>query len=88
MSEENETLRWPTNLDRDAIVERLVQVRALAKAAGLAEVADRFDDVENMTSGHIGANVVAALTWIQDKPEHPAITSQLAMIAMNLKNLK
>lgn len=88
MSEENETLRWPTNLDRDGIVARLVQVRALAEAAGLADIVARFDDLENMSSGHIGANVVAALTWIQDKPEYPAITSQLAMVAMNLKNLK
>ncbi len=88
MSDENETLRWPTNLDRDGIVARLVQVRALAEAAGLADIVARFDDLENMSSGHIGANVVAALTWIQDKPEYPAITSQLAMVAMNLKNLK
>jgi len=32
--------------------------------------------------------VVEALTWIQDKPGYPAITTQLAMVAMNLKNLK
>ena len=88
MSEENETLRWPTNLDRAAIVERLVQVRALAEAAGLTEIAQRLADVENMPSGQIGANVVLALTWIQEKTEYPAITSQLAMVAMNLKNLK
>ena len=36
MSEENETLRWPTNLDHAAIVARLVQVRVLAGEAGLA----------------------------------------------------
>ena len=88
MSEENETLRWPTNLDRAAIVERLVQVRKLAEAAGLQEIVARLADVENMTSGHIGAKVISALTWIQEKPEHPEITSQLAMVAMNLKNLK
>lgn len=88
MSEENETLRWPTNLDRDAIVERLVQVRVLAEKAGLAEITQRLADVENMPSGQIGSNVVSALTWIQDKSEYPAITSQLAMVAMNLKNLK
>jgi hypothetical protein len=84
----NETLRWPTNLDRAAIVQRLVQVRAAAVAAGLADLAARFDKVETMPSGEIGSKVIAALTWIQDKPEHPAITAQLAMIAMNLKNLK
>ena len=88
MSEENETLRWPTNLDRAAIVERLVQVRTLAAEAGLADLAARFADVETMPSVAIGSSVVAALTWIQEKPEYTAITTQLAMVAMNLKNLK
>jgi len=88
LNEENETLRWPTNLDREAIVERLVQVRAMAAEAGLADLAARFAGVEDMASGLIGARVIAALTWIQDKPEYPAITAQLAMVAMNLKNLK
>ena len=88
MSNENETLRWPTNLDREAIVGRLVQVRAMAGEAGLDEIAARFAGVENMSSAQIGAGVVTALTWIQDKPQYPAITTQLAMVAMNLKNLK
>ena len=85
---ENETLRWPTNLDRVAIVERLVQVRAMAAAAGLGDLAARLDGVEAMPSGEIGSKVIAALTWIQEKPEYPAITAQLAMVAMNLRNLK
>ena len=88
MAEENETLRWPTNLDHAAIVARLVQVRTLAAEAGLPEMAARFADVENMPAGQIGAKVISALTWIQEKTEYPAITSQLAMVAMNLKNLK
>jgi hypothetical protein len=85
---ENETLRWPTNLDHAAIVQRLVQVRALAVAAGLPDFAARFAEVETMPSGEIGSKVIAALTWIQEKPEYPAITAHLAMVAMNLKNLK
>jgi len=88
MDHENETLRWPTNLDRAAIVERLVEVRTLAGEAGLADLAARFADVENMPSAQIGAHVVEALTWIQEKPGCDAITAQLAMVAMNLKNLK
>jgi len=87
-STENETLRWPTNLDRAGIVERLVQVRDMAAAAGLTNIAMRFDTVETMPSAEIGTNVIAALTWIQEKPEYPAITTQLVMVAMNLKNLK
>jgi len=88
MGEENETLRWPTNLDRSAIVARLAQVRGMAEVAGLPELAQGLEGLEAMPSGEIGAKVIAALTLIQDKPEYPAITAQLAMIAMNLKNLK
>jgi len=88
MSNDNETLRWPTNLDRAAIVERLVEVRTMAGEAGLADLAARFADVENMPSAQIGSNVVEALTRIQEKPGYDAITAQLAMVAMNLKNLK
>lgn len=88
MSHENETLRWPTNLDRAGLLERLVEVRGMAAAAGLTNIAMRLDAVETMPSAEIGANVIAALTWIQEKPEYAAITTQLAMVAMNLKNLK
>jgi hypothetical protein len=88
VNEENETLRWPTNLDQAGIVERLVQVRAQAERIGLAEIAQRLEGVESMPPGQLGASVIGALTWIQEKPEYPAITSQLAMVAMNLKNLK
>ena len=85
---ENETLRWPTNLDQTGIVERLVGVRAMAEAAGLPEIAARFGGVESMPAGEIGANVIGALTSIQEKPEYAEITMQLSMVAMNLKNLK
>ena len=88
MSSQNETLRWPTNLDRAGIEQRLVQVRKAAEAAKLAELAALFANVEGMTPGQIGTHVVAALTWLQGKPEHRAITTQLEMVAMNLKNLK
>lgn len=88
MDNDNETLRWPTNLDRAAIVERLVRVRAMAAEAGLADLATRFEGVETMPSPEIGSKVIGALTWIQEKPEYQAITTQLAMVAMNLKNLK
>ena len=88
MSQENETLRWPTNLDRKAIVQRLEQLRAETEAAGLPEVAARFANVRKMSGGQIGAAVIAAMTVLQDKPEHNAIAKQFEMIAVNLKNLK
>jgi hypothetical protein len=88
MNEENETLRWPTNLDRAAIIDRLIRVRALAAEAGLGDLAARLEGVETVPSAEIGSMVIGALTWIQEKPEYGAITTQLAMVAMNLKNLK
>jgi hypothetical protein len=84
----NETLRWPTNMDRNAIIARLVQVRASAAAAGLADLAARFEGVETMPGAEIGASVIAALNSIQEQPELGALASQLGMVAMNLKNLK
>ncbi|HLX80767.1 MAG TPA: hypothetical protein VKS43_09295 [Burkholderiales bacterium] len=84
----NETLRWPTNLDHAAIVRRLVQVRETAQANGLPDIASRFENVESMTAPQIGARVVAAMAWLQEKPEYRSITTQLEMVAMNLKNLK
>lgn len=88
MNKENETLRWPTNLDQAGMLERLVEVRAMAEAAGLPEVATRLRGVESMPAGALGANVIGALTSIQEKPEYADITMQLSIVAMNLKNLK
>ncbi len=85
---ENETLRWPGNLDHDAMVLRLVQVRESALAAGHAEFAARFAEVETVQSVQLGAKVIGALTWIQDKPEYQSYVTQLGIVAMNLKNLK
>ena len=79
-----ETLRWPTNLDRAGIEKRLAPLRD----SGVQELAQRFAGLEKMTSAQLGAAVVAALSWIQGKPEHRAIATQLEMVAMNLKNLK
>ena len=88
MTSENETLRWPTNLDRAGIELRLVQVRSYAESKGLAEIAARFAYLESMTSKQLGTAVVASLTALQEQPEHRPITMQLEMVAMNLKNLK
>lgn len=88
MSTENETLRWPTNLDREGIERRLVQVREAAQSASLTYLASLFAAVEGMSAAQIASSVVAAMTWLQDRPEHRAITTQLEMVALNLKNLK
>ena len=88
MASENETLRWPTNLGRDGIESRLAQVREAARGKGLANIVELFDNLPTMAAAQLGAHVVEALTWLQDKPEHRALTTQLEMVALNLKNLK
>jgi hypothetical protein len=88
MSNEYETLRWPTNLDRAGIEKRLVEVREMAQRTGLDALAKGFADLEKLSGAQLGAKVVAALTEVQGKPEHRAIATQLEMVAMNLKNLK
>ena len=85
---ENETLRFPANLDQAEIVRRLVKIRESAQSGGPAELVSRFAGVETMAAGQIGASVIGALSWLQDKPEHRAIAMQLEMVAVNLKNLK
>ena len=87
-SPEQETLRWPTNLDRAGIERRVIEVREVARKNGLPEIVGFFEGVEHMSAAQVGGNVVAALTWLQDKPQHRALTMQLEMVAMNLKNLK
>jgi hypothetical protein len=83
-----ETLRWPTNLDRAGIELRLVQVRDYASANGLPEIAARFESLPTLTSAQLGAAVLGALNSLQKSPQHREATTQLEMVAMNLKNLK
>lgn len=85
--EYDETLRWPTNLDRAGIERRLVQVREAARGH-LPDVAALFENLLTLSAAQLGTSVVAALTLVQEKPEHRAIATQLEMVAMNLKNLK
>ena len=84
----DETLRWPTNLDRAGIERRLLQVREAALSGHLPDVAALFEKLPTLSAAQLGTNVVAALTLVQEKPEHRAIATQLEMVAMNLKNLK
>lgn len=84
----NETLRWPTNLDRHAIEQRLIHARETAQRTGLTEVAQILAGVESMPPAHIAKSVMAALDWLQGRTELRAFTLQLEMVALNLKNLK
>jgi len=86
--ESEETLRWPTNLDRNAIEQRLIQARATAEKQGWKEVAALLAGVETKSAAEIAKSVMAALEWLQRQPELRAFTLQLQMVALNLKNLK
>ena len=88
MNSGNETLRWPTNLDRKAIEERLAHARESAHAAGLGEVAAALDGIEKKKPAEIAKGVMKALAVLEGKEEHRALTLQLEMVALNLKNLK
>jgi len=84
---DNETLRFPTHLDRDAIVARLIKVRDEARVAGFVFLAEKLEDPDSMSPGQIGAAVVASLGWVQEKDEYRSLAAQLEIVAMNLKNL-
>jgi len=88
VSNEYETLRWPTNMDRAAIVAKLAEIREAARSAGHPELAAFFTSVEEMPSPKVGSSVISALTWLEGKPEYVEIGTQLSMVAMNLKNLR
>ena len=93
MSDDNETIRWPTNLDRAAIEQRLVRVGRMATERQLPELAERFSGVSTMSAAQIASNVVGALAWLvnlptPDRASFDAITKELEMVALNLKNLK
>ncbi|MGQ0543900.1 MAG: hypothetical protein ACT4P3_01005 [Betaproteobacteria bacterium] len=84
---ENETIRWPTNLDRAAIDERLVHVRNTARGANLLELVALLENVETKAAAPLASAVIAALGWLDGKG-HEALEKQLQMVALNLKNLK
>jgi hypothetical protein len=84
----NETLRWPTNLDRPAIEKRLAHVRDVAEKEGLPDVAALLKDIEGKSPAHIAKAVTAALALLEGKSELQALTLQLGMVALNLKNLR
>jgi hypothetical protein len=88
VSNQYETLRWPTNMDRAAIVAKLVEIRDSEDVRDVPDLAAFFDNVEAMTSARVGSSVISALTWLEGKPEHQSVGTQLSMVAMNLKNLR
>lgn len=87
-NERDETLRWPTNLNREAINKRLAEVQDMARARNLPQLVSLFADCESMSPAKLATNVISALGWLEGKPEYRYLTMQLEMVALNLKNLK
>jgi len=85
---ENETLRFPTNLDRDAIVARLARVRELAETKGHTELAQLLSGAESMPAAQIGVTIIGAIGLVSGKPEFKSLSDRLEMLAVNLKNLR
>ena len=65
MSEGEETLRWPTNLDRAAIEKRLGQVAAKAAELGLAEISQTLFFLAGETHRFTGAKYIAGVAGCQ-----------------------
>lgn len=86
--EGEETLRWPTNLDRPAIEQRLAEACTAAEKRGWSELVALLSGVEGKSAAEIAKKVMAALDWLQQQPEDRAFALQLQMVALNLKNLK
>ena len=78
--DQNETLRWPTRLDRGGIAQRLALVREAAASEKLPGLAALLPDPATATPAAIASGVVAALSWLQDKPQHQAITLHLQIM--------
>lgn len=83
-----ETIRWPTNLDRPGIEKRLAEARATAEKEGWTELANLLAGVEKKSAAEIAKAVMASLDWLQRQPEMRSFAVQLEMVALNLKNLR
>jgi len=83
-----ETLRWPTKLDRAAIEQRLIEARNAATRNGWDDIATLLAGVEKKSAPELAKAVMAALECVQKKPEQRDFTRQLEMVALNLKNLR
>jgi hypothetical protein len=88
MDSHDKTMKLVMNLDRGAIEARLAEVRKLAQAGNLGELAAMFSGVEGMPRAQIEPRVKNALKWLIGKSEHRTIMAQLELVELNLPNLK
>ena len=84
----SETARFPSKLDRDAIVARIAELHGWARSEKLAEMATLLELPANASSAEIGSRILSALALVGEKPEYAVIVRQLQILALNLKNLR
>ncbi len=88
MSSHEKTLKLVMNLDRPAIEAQIAEVRKLAQASDLGELAAMFNGIEGMPRAPMEARVKSALKWLTGKPEHQSLQARLELVELNLPNLK
>ena len=89
MGWESETLRFPTTLDQEGIVRRLVRIRAMAQdERSMAELATMLEGVEHLPASKLGIAIIGATGFVAGKPDYAAVARKLEILAVNLKNLK
>jgi len=84
--ESEETLRWPTNLDRHAIEQPCPGTHHRREERWTSSCVPLRH--RRQTCRRDREKSLAALDWLQAQPEQRAFTLQLQMVALNLKNLK
>ena len=88
MSSHEKTLKLVMNLDRPAVEARIAEVRKLAQASNLGELAAMFNGIEGMPRAQIETRVKNAMKWLMGKPEHQGLHARLELVELNLPNLK
>jgi hypothetical protein len=88
MSVHDKTLKMVMNLDRPAVEARIAEVRKLAQAGNLADLAAMFNGIEGMPRAQMETRIQNALKWLKGKPEHENLQAQLELVELNLPNLK
>jgi hypothetical protein len=88
MSSHDKTLKLVLNLDRPAVEAQIAEVRKLALASNLGELAAMFNGIEGMPRAQMEARVKNALSWLKGKPQHEGLQARLELVELNLPNLK
>jgi hypothetical protein len=84
----SETARFPSKLDRNAIIARIDELHEWARSQNLADLAKLLALPAGASSADIGSRVLSALALMTGKPEYAVITKQLEILTLNLKNLR